>query len=231
MKRIAVCAALPLELESLSTRLKAPLPSSGRRWVRATVSPKLEVWLIASGVGHACMKRVLKTLPDEPVDLWVSFGLAGGLSPDLKEGDACTGARVFFEQEVLVNAVEEDNALLYCSHQALLTPEAKQEAFSQTGAVAVDMESGEVARVAQSRNEAFEWMRVISDTANDRLNPALMDCIGRNGYPGIWASILVLLRQPWVLPELLEMDKKTRRLSQSLADTLQKRLDTLTTQE
>lgn len=224
MTRIALCAALPLELQSFCRETGSSVPHARLRWTRSPWQPSGEMWLIASGVGPKSMRNTLSGLPDEPVDLWISLGLAGGLTPHLDKGQVVEGSRVIYQGEMLSGSCSSDCPPLLCSPSALLTPQTKSKAHQSSHAIAVDMESGEVARHALSRDEPFEWIKVISDRANEALHPQLMKCIGADGYPRISRSMQVLMRRPWLLPTLLAMGQQGHRFSRILADHLLDRL-------
>jgi hypothetical protein len=114
----------------------------------------------------------------------------------------------------------QPHSILYCHPHAVSSVEEKAELFQQTGADAVDMESGAVARHAQGRGEVFAWVKVISDRADERLPAALLECMGRDGFPSTAASLRLVLKRPWLLPVLLRMGVRAGRQGGLLADAL-----------
>ena len=142
----------------------------------------------------------------------VSFGLCGGLDPALRPGAIVIAERVLagggsYDADVaLAAALGGLTALLVAAEPGVVTSAAAKRAlFAQTGAVAVDLESGAVARVAARHGLPFAVLRAVCDPAEmtlPRLALAALDADGRI-RPGrvAWA----LLRAPGDLPRLLHL--------------------------
>ena len=145
--------------------------------------------LALSGIGHAAATAAAQALVDAGVTALMSFGMAGGLDPELPpgsvvipremlsgDGERYAVCRAWREQVAIavgsVRAVAEGNLL--SSAHALETPADKAAAFRNTGAVAVDMESAAVAQIAARHNLPFIAVRVIVDTAADALPRAVV---------------------------------------------------------
>lgn len=168
------------------------------------------------------MERMLRETPIEPVDCWISMGLAGGLRPGLKVGDVLHGTVVLRDEacSLPVATLPEsiDGSILYCSKKPLCAVEEKRSAFEQTGADAVDMESGAVAQWAHQRKERFSFIRVISDGALEPIDPNMMRCLNEDGLPSVQAALAMAARKPWLLPAMMRMGFRSSRLSARLAD-------------
>jgi nucleoside phosphorylase len=140
--------------------------------------------LALSGIGRAAAAAAAQALVDAGVSSLMTFGLAGGLDPGLKTGSvvipcellSVEGARYAacrrWRERVAAAvspwcAVTEGNLLT--STHAIETPADKAAVFSDTGAVAVDMESAAVAEIAVKHNLPVIAVRVIVDTAADML--------------------------------------------------------------
>lgn len=110
----------------------------------------------------------------------VSFGLAGGLDPALAPGALVVPEAVVDGDDILLC----DAAMLaqlggvtaarVASAAAVVeSTESKAMLFRATGAVAVDLESGPIARVAAAHGIPFAVLRVIADPAGRAL-PAIV---------------------------------------------------------
>jgi adenosylhomocysteine nucleosidase len=105
---------------------------------------------------------------------------------------------------------------LLTSAQAIDAVADKAAAFRDTGAVAVDMESLAVAQVAAAHRLPFMAVRVIVDTAADRLPQAVM-AASHGGQVRIWRLIGGLARAPVELAPLLRLARRYRIARRSLA--------------
>jgi adenosylhomocysteine nucleosidase len=97
----------------------------------------------------------------------------------------------------------------------IATPAGKQDLGRQTGAVAVDMESYWVARVASERNLPFLAVRAISDGQEDLL-PPLDQILDADGKPGARRLAAHLIREPSSLVALVKLARNSGRARRAL---------------
>ncbi len=160
----------------------------------------------------------------------LSFGMAGGLSADLKAGDVVIASCVrapdgtVFETsvpwlEAVRTALGDEGAIVASiagSERAVATSEAKRALAEETGAVIVDMESHAVARAAAEGGAAFLAIRAVADPV-DRAIPAwVLGHISENGTPGYGAVLAGLVTHPWDLPGLIRLKGDSGRALASL---------------
>ena len=186
--------------------------------------------LVVSGMGPKAARCAAERLIDAGATSLVSWGLAGGLDPDLEAGAVCVpreiiaadGSRLWTArswQEFLSSSVSSgrrvaDDALLTAEH-ALETPADKSAARRATGACAVDMESSAVAQVADAHGVPFIVVRVIVDTARDAIPQAVAGA-SRAGTLRIGRLILGLMRSPLEIASLLRLARRYRVALRSL---------------
>src|SRR6185503_1344553 len=107
----------------------------------------------------------------------ISFGIAGGLAPDLSPGDWVVASSVVagherfptdraWSQELLRVLPQARHADIASVRAPVADPQAKRRQRERTGTVAVDMESHVAARVAAARGLPFAACRVIIDPAH-----------------------------------------------------------------
>jgi adenosylhomocysteine nucleosidase len=88
---------------------------------------------------------------------------------------------------------------------------AKKALHGATGAVAVDMESQVVARIADARRLPFAILRVVADTAEQRLPPAALHGMKPDGTPDIVGVLKSLASEPSQLADLIRTAAAARR--------------------
>jgi hopanoid-associated phosphorylase len=178
--------------------------------------------MAVSGGGHADATNArIAELIDAGVTHLASFGIAGALDPALNPGDLLLasdivlpdGARVAPDKAWLARAsqtVPRARLLpIAGASRAVATAAAKAELFRTSQAAAIDMESHHVALAAQRHRLPFIAVRAIADTAADELPPAAVVGLDKEGRPAIGAVLLSLLLNPFQLPALLRVARRT----------------------
>jgi adenosylhomocysteine nucleosidase len=178
--------------------------------------------LAISGMGPKAARSAAMRLIDAGATSLVSWGLAGGLDPDLEAGAVCVpreiiaadGSRLSTArswQESLSSSLSSDrrvgNDALLTMEYALETPADKSAARRATGACAVDMESSAVAQVAEAHSLPFIAVRVIVDTARDTVPQAVAGA-SRAGKLRTGRLILGLMRSPLEIASLLRLARR-----------------------
>jgi adenosylhomocysteine nucleosidase len=146
----------------------------------------------------------------------VSFGVAGGLSPELRPG-ACVvasavlcGATRFKTDETwsrnLLQAVSGAvQGMIIGVPAPVAQADAKRRLFLDTGAVAVDMESHVAARAASAHDLPMVALRVVTDPATRSLPKSALAGMRPNGTISVPAIINSVMRHPGELPALLRI--------------------------
>lgn len=93
----------------------------------------------------------------------------------------------------------------------------KRRLFQATGAAAIDLESGAVARAAISHNLPFAILRVICDPAERDLPPAALTALNNQGAIGLLRVIGSLLANPRQFPALMTLAADAAAARQALA--------------
>jgi len=144
----------------------------------------------------------------------VSFGLCGALDPALKVGDLVIG------EAVADGSDSFDADAAWVSRIAALLPEAKLGRFARAerpvataaekadlrqaaSAIAVDLESFPVARLARWFGVPFAVIRAVSDAADRALPPAAQVGLGADGRPAIGPVFASLKSNPWQIGALI----------------------------
>ncbi len=221
MNAAGVVAALAAE-----ARVLGPARPQGAGWAVLADGNLLAI----SGMGPKAARSAALRLIDAGATSLVSWGLAGGLDPDLEAGAVCVPREVIAAdgsrlstarswQESLSSSVPSGrrvgNDALLTTEYALETPADKSAARRATGACAVDMESSAVAQVAEAHGVPFIAVRVIVDTARDGI-PQTVAGASRAGKLRTGRLILGLLRSPLEIAALLRLARRYRVALRSL---------------
>jgi adenosylhomocysteine nucleosidase len=186
--------------------------------------------LAISGIGGVAAQRAARALVEAGASALVTFGMAGGLDPSLKAGSvvlpceliSADGTRFAASQSWRervaaavspLRAVSEGNLLT--SARPIDTPADKAAAFRDSGAAAVDMESAAVAEVAAKHELPFIAVRVIVDTAADRLPHAVVNA-SRAGRLRIGRLLAGLVVAPGEIAGLIRLVQRYRIAMRSL---------------
>jgi len=144
----------------------------------------------------------------------VSFGIAGGLAPNLSTGAIVVAQSVLSKGErhpcdpnwlerLRHRLPKAAHADIFGVDAPLADPRRKASLGTETGAVAVDMESHIVARLAARHGVPFAAVRIISDPVERSLPPAALVGMRSDGKADIPAVLLSLWRKPRQLPPLV----------------------------
>ena len=154
----------------------------------------------------------------------VSFGLAGGLDPALRPVALVVPTAVLDDGA----SFAADPSLLVllggATAHCLLAVEAvgadaltKRRLWRETGAAALDLESGAVARVAAAHGLPFGVLRAICDPAQRDLPPAALGALDANGAIGLARVAGSIAIQPRQIPALLRLAADATAARRALA--------------
>jgi adenosylhomocysteine nucleosidase len=185
-----------------------------------------DIICVRSGVGIENSLSAARLLVTEGVGALASMGVAGGLYPGMKAGDLII-AEVVLEEgngkdiwEADSTCAERAHSALKASgmpvhrgtvittHRAVLTAKKKKSLYTQSGALAVDMESASLARAAREANLPFFVLRAVCDAAERSMSKDLSDCLDERGQVRLSFLLRKLLRRPSMVSELLRMRKE-----------------------
>ncbi len=213
MNRIGIVTGMPFERDLM-------LRAGGRHgWGEA--APLVE----ACGVGGADAERVVRQMAEAGVVGIVSFGIAGGLDPDLKTGDlilpkmivdtAGNGYEATFEwrgqlAKYLTSSFHFVGGALLATPTLVTSCRQKSDLRQQHGAVAVDMESFAIARAADAAGLLFVALRAVSDPADQGL-PTAVAAGTRGGKLAFGRLATDVLKHPGQIGDLVRLGLNTRK--------------------
>jgi adenosylhomocysteine nucleosidase len=197
--------------------LSAPLGFVVGLAAEARIARRLGLVAIGGGMPDGAQVAA-ETLIAKGVRGLVSFGLAGGLDPVLRPGDIIIpdSVRVGDTEFATADLVGPTSGVLLAGSAIAATRAAKKILFATTGAAAIDLESGAVARVAQRHNLPFAVLRAICDPAERDLPPAALAALDASGAIGIWRVLASIARAPGQLPDLIALARDAARARRAL---------------
>jgi len=226
LKGLGVVAALSVEARTWGDSRRRP----------DGLSALADGTLVAlSGIGPAAATMAAESLVAAGASSLMSFGLAGGLDPNLRAGSivvpsaviSLDGARFSTSADWrarLVAVLGDTRAAegpfiagtLLSSAHAIDTLDGKAAAFKDTGAVAVDMESLAVAKVAAGHSLPFMAVRVIVDTAADVLPRAVL-AASAGGHVRIGRLLGELALAPVECLAMIRLARRYRAATRAMA--------------
>lgn len=187
--------------------------------------------LAVSGMGLEAAADAARRLIARGARALLSFGLAGGLDPQLSAGTVCLPTEVLSGEgehlpttpawrlglaQALEGRCRVSFGTLLSSPVALESRAQKARAARDTGAASVDMESLSVGREAVAQGLPFMVVRVIVDTALDTLPEAVRGCAGPGGQVPLARLLGALAVRPGELPAVIRLGGRYRAASRAL---------------
>jgi len=219
MTRTAIIAAMPGELKPLVRGWPHSNRGTVQFWAQRTEE---EEWIAAcAGAGQAAATRAFAAIEDGgPIDLVISIGWAGALTPKLAPGTAYNVAGVIDVQTGERFRCDAGAG----EHWLVTSPKVADEAEKRRLASAysadlVDMEAAAIARLAGMRDIPFYCFKGVSDGFSDKL-PDFNRFIAPNGQFETTRFTLFALLRPWHWPALMQMGENSRKASQNIAESL-----------
>ncbi|HZC57082.1 MAG TPA: phosphorylase [Xanthobacteraceae bacterium] len=178
------------------------------------------VRVICSGDGRNLAAKLTAAIADAREHVQgcpgiISFGVAGGLAPQLRPGTCVVGSAVISGENRMPISREWSLKLLQTIPDAIpgvllgvpapiANPDEKRELYVKTGAIAVDMESHIVAAVGLAHELPVAAIRVITDPAKRALPASAVAAMRPNGTTNIGAMLRSVLKRPKELPALFQ---------------------------
>ena len=179
------------------------------------------VRVVTCGGSGEVLRRELAIAIDDSVRGIISFGICGGLAPNLAPGTCIIASGIVSRGDRIPVDQEWSARLQRLLPQAadgpiadigalLATKKEKSALFAMTGALGADMESHVAAEMAADRQIPFACLRAIADPAWSDLPPAASCAvINENGTVNKGAVLRSLLAKPGQVPALVRAARET----------------------
>jgi nucleoside phosphorylase len=150
----------------------------------------------------------------------ITSGFAGALNPDLKPGEVVYDVDSDFGRGHLLSMPEAKPARFHTTSTVITTTAEKRELRRQTGADAVEMESGAIRALCRQRRIPSATVRVISDTASEDLPLDFNRFVGPGGCLAYGRILWAMAVSPKTRAAMLRLRQRTQMASQNLGAAL-----------
>jgi adenosylhomocysteine nucleosidase len=221
---MAITFALPTESSDLIRQLRQP--ENVDNLLFGKIGDR-DVTIVHTGVGaENCNERLEILLHKARPEFVISAGFAGAVAENLAVGDLILAEN--FSHPTLLNLAKEilrnrnaRSVKLFTSASVINSTSERAEIARQSGAAAVDMETGAIVGVCSAHGVPVLSLRAISDTPRDPL-PAPPDLLldierQRTNYGRLFAYIL---REPASALRLLRFGQSIARVRKVLTDAI-----------
>jgi len=218
--RLGIITALPAEANCFSNR------SFPAREI-VIIDESL---IIVSGIGSENAVSSAQKLIDHGATALVSWGTAGGLSDNLRSGDLLLPKSVQLDKQQyqtdhiwlqrLMDQISSNlklhDELLIQSNDVIFNSNQKSQLQKKTSAIAVDMESGSIAKIADQHNLPFLIIRSVVDTSDETIPVSAINSIDEFGQTKPVALMANLIRNPGDISRLIKLGKHFQQARKSL---------------
>lgn len=178
--------------------------------------------LVGGGDSAALARQIDRVIAAQRPLAIISIGLGGALAPGLRVADWVVAGRVldreeWFEADPAWSARLAERLPgarigdIVGQDGMVITRADKSALRAATGALAVDMESHVAARIAAAQSLPFAAVRVISDTADRDLPPAVLAGMKPDGGMNLAGVLASVARDPRQLPALVRTGRDAGR--------------------
>lgn len=224
MRRLGIITGLQSEARlAKATALRLKLPQGARH--------NDAVIVCCAGPGLANAAQAAETALARGAQMLVSFGIAGALQPELRPGSLILPRRIIAAEGPPLHAnTHEADAIAFAASSAVRvsrddlvsvglvvsTTSQKQALAEASKAVAVDMESYAVARIAARAQVPFLALRALADPWNRTIPPAAQKGMGPRGNIRPIAVLLALTKSPKAVQPLAELARDQQQAMRAL---------------
>lgn len=188
------------------------------------------ILLAYTGAGPANAEKAARMLVDKGADRLISWGCAAALSPQLRPGNLVIAEQVMFDQQVFETDKRWSHKLrsrlserlvvsggnLFTEHHIVADSADKQAVHRDTGANALDMESGAIAKVAVEAELPCLVLRAIADPVSMSLPQAVVYALDEQGQVQIGKLLRFILTHPWEISGLIQLGWHFRAAQKTL---------------
>jgi adenosylhomocysteine nucleosidase len=183
------------------------------------------VRVVCAGADATRAAVLSRELVAEGAGALLSFGIAGGLAPDIESGELILAERVCGSglEDYACDArwraavaarlseamVAHRGGAILGGARVLRSVADKNSAYRESACLAIDMESASVAAIAAEAGLPFLAVRAVADRARDTLPSLVENAVKPDGRANVGRAIAALIRHPSEIPATLKLARQT----------------------
>ncbi len=194
------------------------------RWLR-----KAGFMVQAGGGTPLGAERAAQALVKQGAQGLISFGLAGGLKPHLAPGSIVVPPAIMegkftyvCDYALMAFLGGSTGSPMLAGMKIATTAHEKALLYRRNHPVAIDLESGAVARVAAAKGLPFAVLRAVADPAERDLPLAAATALKEDGSVDLPKILLSVLRKPGQIPGLLSVGRDAKAARAALLARVEK---------
>lgn len=178
-----------------------------------------DVLITYAGAGPNNAANAARLLIAKGADRLISWGCAAALASELKPGNLVIADQLYFDQQIydtdkrwshklrsrLSEKVVVSSGNLVTEMRIVALSSDKLAIHHESNAVALDMESGAIAKVASQTNLPFLALRAIADPVSMDLPNAVVQALNDQGQVDMGKLIRYLVIHPWEIWVLIKL--------------------------
>jgi len=182
---------------------------------------RVEIVMVANGPGPKLAKAAVDAVKIDPkMDALISIGFCGGLQPSLGACDIFVATEVNGVATLAPSSSRPFKTGKLLSMDRVVSTAAEKATLAKN-ADAVEMEAAAVAARAKQYNVPFYAVRVVTDTCDEDFPVDFNQMRSGDGRFSRARIIAAALRRPpTLIPQLMKLNKRTKRAAQALGDFL-----------
>jgi hopanoid-associated phosphorylase len=172
--------------------------------------------VVSSGARPQKARWLARDLVKRGATRLLSFGIAGGLAPDLPLGSLVIATQVKARDGVWncdhdwLSVLTQKFPAAHCgpiwgSEVIVSSVRDKRGLYEKSRCLIVDMESQCAAQIAAEAHIPFTVLRAVGDTATMAVPPVVMQAIGEDGHIRALHALWQLVKRPQQIPALFHM--------------------------
>jgi len=194
-------------------------------FVVAAGSDSNDSHFLQTGTGPLNLDALTEQVTELRATGLISIGTAGGLSPHLLPGTLLIPKRILLGNGTVVPTDPDWHADIYQAlnphcpvdtgdlltlNELVRRPEQKKSLYDKTQAIAIDMESGQLAQLAERIGVRFLALRAVMDSVDDEIPGAAAVSVNEQGDLALGTLLKYLLKNPGDIAGMITTARRFR---------------------